>query len=82
MSAQWLRAARDTGVALAGFDDIEVADLLQLPLSVIAYDAAEVGRAAARLLFDEPGAQSSGAAVEDGGKQRRVVVPTTMVEHP
>jgi LacI family transcriptional regulator len=65
-----LRAARDHPVALAGFDDIEVADLLQLPLSVVAYDAAEVGRAAARLLFEEP------------GTKQRVVVPTHIVEHP
>lgn len=65
-----LRAARDTTVALAGFDDIEVADLLQLPLSVVAYDAVEVGRAAARLLL------------LDGAKtKQRVTIPTRIVDH-
>jgi LacI family transcriptional regulator len=65
-----LRAARNHPVALAGFDDIEVADLLQLPLSVVAYDAAEVGRAAARLLFDR------------SGTRQRVIIPTRIVDHP
>ncbi|MEU4237570.1 LacI family DNA-binding transcriptional regulator [Actinoplanes sp. NPDC026619] len=74
-----LRAVRRSPVpvALAGFDDIELADLLQLPLSVVSYDAAEVGRQAARLLFgriDEPDDRRAGS--------QRVVIPTRVVDHP
>jgi len=66
-------------VALAGFDDIELADLLQLPFSLVAYDAGAVGREAARLLLEhiEPG--PSGSAPPHG---RRVVIPTRIVEYP
>ena len=42
-----LHALATTGcrVALVGFDDIELAELLALPIALIAYDAAEIGRA-------------------------------------
>lgn len=60
-------------VALAGFDDVELADLLQLPLTVVAYDAVEVGREAARLLFAQIGGEAS---------RQRVVIPTHIVDHP
>jgi len=45
-----LRGLR-AGVALVGFDDFELADLLALPVSVVAHDPAELGRRAAQLLF-------------------------------
>ena len=84
-----LRAVRQSPapVALAGFDDIELADLLQLPLSVVAYDAAEVGRQAARLLFDrihDTGAQQTRepAAGERRTGAQRVTIPTRIVDHP
>jgi LacI family transcriptional regulator len=71
----------DAHVALAGFDDIEIADLLQLPLSVVAYDAAAVGREAARLLIEQidPGAPATGATPH--GRQR-VLIPTRIVDYP
>jgi LacI family transcriptional regulator len=40
----------DPRVALVGFDDFELAEMLALPVTVIAYDAAELGRQAAELL--------------------------------
>jgi LacI family transcriptional regulator len=50
-----LRALRKAGlhrtVALIGFDDVPLADMLDLPLSVVAQDPAGLGRAAAALLF-------------------------------
>ncbi len=48
-----LRAARDADahVALVGFDDFELADLLQPPVTVVAQDAAAIGRTAAELLL-------------------------------
>lgn len=75
-----LRALRDRAgedIALAGFDDIELADMLQLPLTVVSYSAVDVGRSAAKLLFEhlestDPLRRSS----------RRVVIPTTLVDHP
>ncbi|WIE55659.1 LacI family DNA-binding transcriptional regulator [Curtobacterium sp. MCBD17_003] len=49
--------ARDRGeqpapIRLFGFDSFEFADMSPVPLSVVAHDAAELGRVAARMLFD------------------------------
>lgn len=49
VTAVRLLAGRDTPVALVGFDDIELADLLGI--TVIAQDAAALGRTAAERLF-------------------------------
>jgi len=69
------RLGADT--VLAGFDDFELADLLDRPITVVSYDAHEVGRRAATLLLDRlgPGA---------GQPPRRTIVPTTVVRrgHP
>ena len=72
-----LRAANNTGTptALAGFDDFELADMLDLPLIVVAYDAVDLGREAARLLLDRVGANSTKMA------PRRVIIPTSVVEY-
>ncbi len=72
-----LRAASDAEapIALAGFDDFELAGLLALPLIVVAYDPVELGRQAARLLLDRVG--SNGAEMAP----RRVVIPTSVVEY-
>ena len=58
-------------VALIGFDEILLADLLDLPVSVIAQNPPAIGRAAAELLF----------ARMDGDEQpaQHVVVPTTLI---
>ncbi|MEV7278813.1 LacI family DNA-binding transcriptional regulator [Streptomyces sp. NPDC093111] len=55
-----LRAAQASGarVAVAGFDDVDTADLLDAPLTVAAYDAEEVGRRAARMLVERLDAPS------------------------
>ncbi|MFD8094881.1 LacI family DNA-binding transcriptional regulator [Streptomyces malaysiensis] len=75
-----LRALRDRApdeepVSLAGFDDIELADMLHLPLTVVSYDPVEIGRAAAKLLFER---QASTAPQPP----RRVTIATTLVDHP
>jgi LacI family transcriptional regulator len=72
-----IRAVSRSGlaVALAGFDDFELADMLDLPLVVVTYDAVGLGREAARLLLER---------VAPGGADlppRRVVVPTSVVEY-
>jgi LacI family transcriptional regulator len=64
-----------SAVALAGFDDFELADLLDLPLIVVAYDAAGLGREAARLLLQRVNAGEADLA------PRRVVLPTAVVEY-
>jgi LacI family transcriptional regulator len=70
------RAVNSTGAttALAGFDDFELADMLGLPLTVVAYDPAEVGRRAAALLLDR---------IEQGEPRPplRVVLPASVVDY-
>lgn len=57
--------------AVAGFDDVELAELLPRPITLVAYDAVELGRQAARLLFDRINGGS--------GPFRRVVHPVSLV---
>ncbi len=45
-----IRVPKD--LALIGFDDLELASLLAVPLTVVRQSASEMGRAGARLLFD------------------------------
>ena len=65
--------ARDgaPAVALVGFDDFELAELLSPAISVVAYDLPSLGRKAAEILFDRIGG--------DARPPRRVVVPTRIV---
>jgi len=68
---------RRSSIALAGFDDFELADVLALPLTVVKYDPQELGRRAAELLCDRinnPQPQAEAAA-------RRIVIPTKLVEY-
>jgi LacI family transcriptional regulator len=59
-------------VALVGFDDFELAESLAVPATVVAFDAAELGRlAAAQLLARVAG---------DDGPPRRIVLPTRLIE--
>jgi LacI family transcriptional regulator len=51
-AARALRQAGAEGrIALVGFDDFDLADLLTPPVTVIAHDVIEMGRTAAELLF-------------------------------
>jgi len=69
-----LRAVRahDRPVAIVGFDDFELADLLPVPVSVIAYDPGELGRAAAELLFSR--------MAGDSRPPQRIVIPTRLIQ--
>jgi LacI family transcriptional regulator len=58
-------------VALVGFDDFELADMLPLPVTVVRHDPAEMGRRAAELLF----ARLDG----DGGPPQTIVLETELV---
>jgi LacI family transcriptional regulator len=68
-----LRALRglEHEIALVGFDDFELADLLAMPTTVVRYDNHDLGRHAAALAF----ARLDG----DAEPPRRIVVPTTLV---
>ncbi len=73
-----IRAVNSAGAAteLVGFDDFELADMLGLPLTVVAYDPGEVGQRAAGLLTDR-----LGGPVEESAEARRIVVPTTVIQY-
>lgn len=62
--------------ALASFDDVELADLLGIPLAVMSHDARELGAAAARLLFDR--LESTTAPAENPPAPRLVLIPVTV----
>ncbi|GAB2782203.1 LacI family DNA-binding transcriptional regulator [Streptomyces daliensis] len=64
-------AERERPVALVGFDDFELADLLSPPVTVVAQDPARLGRSAAELLFRRlDGADDA---------PRRVAQPTRLI---
>jgi LacI family transcriptional regulator len=67
-----LRDAARSPIGLVGFDDFELADLLSPGVTVVAQDAAQLGRTAADLLFRRL----------DGteGRPRRLVLSTRLVE--
>jgi LacI family transcriptional regulator len=64
-------AGRPQRPALVGFDDFELADLLNPPVSVIAHDTTALGRAAADLLF----ARLAG----DNSPPHRVTLPVHLI---
>jgi len=68
-----LRALRDADppVALVGFDDFELAELLPVPVTVVRFDAAALGVAAVRLAY----ARVDG----DAGLPSREIVPCELV---
>lgn len=59
-------------VAVVGFDDFELADMLGTPATVISHDPGEMGRSAAELLF--------GRIAGDDRPPRRVAVPVHLVK--
>lgn len=68
-----LRALRgiESTVALVGFDDFELADVLRVPVTVIQHEPEEMGRAATELLF--------GRLAGDERPPQRIVLPTRLV---
>ena len=67
------RAIRQSGrhVALVGFDDFALADVLDPPVTVVAQDATHLGRSAAELLFSRL----------DGftGPSESIIIPTRLI---
>jgi LacI family transcriptional regulator len=58
-------------LALVGFDDLELGELLASPVTVVAYDAADLGRRAAELLAQR--------FAGDDSPPRRLVLPTALI---
>ena len=73
-----IRAVRalELPVALAGFDDFDLADILGMPLTIVSYDADEMGRQAARLLIDRINGGPAAAR-----PPRRTVLPTHVLRY-
>lgn len=63
---------RELTVDVAGFDDIETATLFSHPVTLVTYEAAELGRMAARLLLER---------LDGRRTSKRVVVPTKLTHH-
>lgn len=61
----------DADVEVVGFDEFEAAPLMPRPVTLVSYDAREIGRRGARLLFR----RIDGAT----GRRRRVVLPTRLI---
>ncbi|WP_374207774.1 LacI family DNA-binding transcriptional regulator [Streptomyces sp. XM4193] len=70
-TAARLLASHPRPTALVGFDDLELGELLDPPLTVVAQDAALLGRTAAELLFNR---LAGGAPAP-----RRVVLPAGLI---
>ncbi|MFD8425424.1 LacI family DNA-binding transcriptional regulator [Streptomyces sp. NPDC059466] len=66
-----------TTLPLTGFDDFDLSDILGLPLTLVSYDADEIGRQAAQLLID----RLSGQHTETSPTSRRITVPTRMIRY-
>jgi LacI family transcriptional regulator len=73
LTAGALRAIRgaEAQVALVGFDDFELADLLATPVTVVAHEPADMGRHAAEILVRRIRGES--------GPPARVVLPTRLI---
>jgi LacI family transcriptional regulator len=73
VSVTTLRALRSGGtrLALVGFDDLELADMLHPAMTVVAQDPAAMGQAAAHLLFEQ--------LADTTAPPRTVVLPTRLV---
>ena len=84
MTVGALRAIRDAGArtVLAGFDDIEVADLFHHALTVVTFDAEEIGDRSATLLFDRlTSPDGRGGPVRKLVAPIREVLPTGLVRY-
>lgn len=92
MTVGALRAIRAAGTAtvLAGFDDIEVADLFQRQLTLVTFNADQLGARSAEVLFERrarpaAGGRSSGDGADSGPQVGEVpvrdVLPTKLVSY-
>jgi LacI family transcriptional regulator len=71
-SREALRALGDSQVALVGFGDFDLADLVSPPVTVVSYDPAMIGHAAGELLIRRLGG--------DQAPPRQVTVPVRLID--
>jgi LacI family transcriptional regulator len=64
-------------LAMIGFDDLELAPLLDTPLTAVRQPAVELGRSAARMLFDM--IRHARDVGTEGKPERRIVLPTELI---
>jgi DNA-binding LacI/PurR family transcriptional regulator len=64
-------------LAMIGFDDLELAPLLDTPLTAVRQPALELGRSAARMLFDM--IHRAREVGTDTKVERRIVLPTELI---
>lgn len=64
---------------VSGFDDFELADMLDVHLRLVTYDPEAMGRQAAALLLEHLDQAQSGA--RETAPARRVVLPTSIVDY-
>jgi LacI family transcriptional regulator len=73
--AMQVRLPRD--LAMIGFDDLELAPLLDTPLTAVRQPALELGRSAARMLFEMIRYSHDVGTGET--PERRIVLPTELI---
>jgi LacI family transcriptional regulator len=72
-----IRAIQDRGLsvpqdlAVTGYDDIDLADYLSVPLTTMRQPKAELGREGVRLLVEQIG--------KPGGEPRQIILPSTLI---
>jgi LacI family transcriptional regulator len=64
-------------LAMIGFDDLELAPLLDTPITAVRQPAVELGRSAARMLFDM--IRHAHDVGTEGQPERRIVLPTELI---
>jgi LacI family transcriptional regulator len=76
MNALGVKAADHAAITIAGFDEIELADMLGLPLTLVSYDAQAIGREAARMLL----ARLNHDKEKPVPPPQQMVLPTRVIE--
>jgi LacI family transcriptional regulator len=66
-----------TDLAMIGFDDLELAPLLDTPLTAVRQPALELGRSAARMLFDM--IKRSRDVGTSAQPERKIILPTELI---
>jgi LacI family transcriptional regulator len=72
-----MKAAESPVTSIAGFDDIDLADMLGLPLTLVSYDAQAIGREAARMLL----ARLTHDRNTPDPAPQQTILPTQVVEY-
>lgn len=72
-----VKATESASTTIAGFDDLELADMLGLPLTLVSYDPQAIGREAARMLL----ARLTRDRNTPNPAPQQTILPTRVVEY-